>query len=121
MWCRFSPGIKILNYSGSKETREEERTKVINHVTSQGREWNRAKFPFHVLLAHYEVEHFILNHQFLTSSRCYLLGGDQRHGFLAEVPMALFDCGRRPQTEEPIICPLQGSKGGVLVSNNKFV
>lgn len=50
---RFSPQLKVLNYSGGKEAREEEKAKIVNAVSSQ--EWDRAKFPFHILLAHYEV------------------------------------------------------------------
>lgn len=50
---RFSPQLRVLNYSAGKEAREEEQARIIKDVSA--REWNRAKFPFHILLAHYEV------------------------------------------------------------------
>ena len=51
--CRFSPQLKVLNYSGGKESREEEQARIMDTVSAQ--EWSRRKFPFHILLAHYEV------------------------------------------------------------------
>jgi hypothetical protein len=50
---RFSPHLKVLNYSAGKEAREEEQARIMNSVSAQ--EWKKGKFPFHVMLAHYEV------------------------------------------------------------------
>lgn len=50
---RFSPQLRVLNYSAGKEAREEEQARIMKDVSVQ--EWDRARFPFHILLAHYEV------------------------------------------------------------------
>lgn len=52
---RFSPQFKILNYTAGKEVRERQKKDITDYVSTQGRGWNKAKFPFHILLAHYEV------------------------------------------------------------------
>ena len=53
---RFYPHFKVLDYSGGKEKREELREDLIAQVLSQGVGWAKAKFPFHIMLAHYEVQ-----------------------------------------------------------------
>ena len=52
---RFFPQFVVLNYSQGKEIREEQRANVISDILSQEKGWNKARFPFHVMLAHYEV------------------------------------------------------------------
>lgn len=50
MSSRFSPQLRVLNYTEGKEAREELRERL---TTQQ--EWNGARCPFHILLTHYEV------------------------------------------------------------------
>jgi SNF2 family DNA or RNA helicase len=52
---RFAPAMKVLSYCGGKDERERQRESVTEHVVHQGGQWSSAKFPFHVMLAHYEV------------------------------------------------------------------
>ena len=35
MLYRFAPHLKVLNFSGNKEAREEQREEIIDHVSSQ--------------------------------------------------------------------------------------
>ncbi len=52
---RFAPHLQVMNYSGSKERREEQRAVVTDHVTRQSSNWKKAKYPFHIMLGNYEV------------------------------------------------------------------
>lgn len=57
---RFYPHFKVLDYSGGKEKREELRDDITTRVSAQGLGWAKATFPFHIMLAHYEVILIIL-------------------------------------------------------------
>ena len=91
-YCRFSPLLKVLNYSAGKDVREEQRAKVMSNVAVQGGKWDRAKFPFHIMLAHYEVGLIPIPLRFLD---CILLreGGNQRLSVFAKVSMAMSHSG----------------------------
>ena len=52
---RFAPHLRVVNYSGGKEQREEQRTDITDHVTGQSTNWKRAKYPFDVMIGNYEV------------------------------------------------------------------
>ncbi len=54
---RFAPHLRVMNYSGSKEQREEQGAEVTDHVTGQSSNWKKAKYPFHIMLGNYEVAH----------------------------------------------------------------
>lgn len=69
---RFCPHFKVLDYSGGKEKREELRDDITAHVSSQGRGWARATFPFHIMLAHYDVIVFLLWFWFQNTYLVYL-------------------------------------------------
>ena len=52
---RFAPELMVLNYSGSKEERQAQRQEITDNINLQHTDWARAKCPFTVMLAHYEV------------------------------------------------------------------
>ena len=75
----------MLTYSAGKEEREAQRDKIISHASEQG--WNKTKFPFHIILAHYEVRAlgfcFFDYHDMIS-------GGDKGLCFLAKVLLAVY-------------------------------
>ena len=57
---RFAPHLRVVNYSGGKEQREEQRTDITDHVTGQSTNWKRVKYPFDVMIGNYEVGRYMV-------------------------------------------------------------